>query len=384
MDIGTKLPALSHPNATLAESAEHGLEKSAPSSLGVEQHREQPEPSSTRQIVGPPDQPTVDGTDPRYVVALQPSRTVGDNGQNLSAGMGQPGETMQTGQNRNVSNVNEVSYPFDHTSLQTDFLLNFDDDSLFAMDLDWNSLIEPAFTPDRQIQLNENLPPSIQQTDCNCPRTLTTRAWSGHQAFKRSPWLWDPDPRDSAFVEEAPQFSEAEEQLLLPRVILDKDSAASRPFLPPCGNSARDAILLLVQNNSGPNLTVKSFPSAKTLNRLLIAFIARETSDVCPFIHVPSMIPDKCRIELLSAMIAAGATTTGIRQIWKLGLALQERTRLAIFRALDHDNSVVRTLEIVQASLLWIEAGLWSGFRRKMEVAESAANNVPTVSLFPA
>lgn len=78
-------------------------------------------------------------------------------------------------------------------------------------------------------------------------------------------------------------------------------------------------------------------------------------------------------------MITSGSTLSGSRNIWKFGLALQERTRLAIYKALDFDNSIARRLDIIQAQLLWFESGSWSGSRRKMEVAESAAGNVPTV-----
>lgn len=290
-------------------------------------------------------------------------------GQSSSSGLQLLPETTQTRQEWNISGLSEVPY-----LLETDFTFDYDDSNLFAMDLDWNALVEPNFAPS---ELSSILGDQSQDVSRG---PLTSRAVLGHEAFKRSPWLWQADSHDSASAEEAPQLSKAQEQLLLPRFLLDRSSVASMPIPPTMGDSARDAILLLVQRNSGPTTTVQSFPSVQTLNFLLMNFLFREKDEGCPFIHIPSLVPDKCRPELLTAMIAAGAITVGIDQIWRLGLAFQERARMALIRALDTDNSVARTLDIVRASLLWIETGLWCGSSRKMEVADSAANNVPTVS----
>ncbi|KAK6376306.1 hypothetical protein LTS17_006901 [Exophiala oligosperma] len=259
--------------------------------------------------------------------------------------------------------LNEVPY-----LLEYDFSFDYDVSNLFAMDLDWNALVEPSFAPpseftsvsgDNQNQDVSRAPP-------------TSRAVLGHEAFKRSPWVWQADSHDSADVEEAPHLSKAQEKLLLPRFLLDRNSVTSMAIPPTMGDSARDAILLLVQRNSGPTTTVQSFPSVQTLNFLLMNFLFREKDEGCPFIHMPSLVPDKCRPELLTAMIAAGAVTVGIDQIWRLGLAFQERTRMALFHAMDTDSSLPRNLDVVRASLLWIETGLWLALRALMSDVQSA------------
>lgn len=324
------------------------------------------------ESIGPSIQPTGYEDDLHMNGGGSLSTQTGDRDGESSSSALQPQlpDTTQTRQDWNMSgDLNEVPY-----LLEYDFSFDYDVSNLFAMDLDWNALVEPSFAPpseftsvsgDNQNQDVSHAPP-------------TSRAVLGHEAFKRSPWVWQADSHDSADVEEAPHLSKAQEKLLLPRFLLDRNSVTSMAIPPTMGDSARDAILLLVQRNSGPTTTVQSFPSVQTLNFLLMNFLFREKDEGCPFIHMPSLVPDKCRPELLTAMIAAGAVTVGIDQIWRLGLAFQERTRMALFHAMDTDSSLPRNLDVVRASLLWIETGLWCGSGRKMEVADSAANNVPT------
>lgn len=267
---------------------------------------------------------------------------------------------------------------FDPTLLSNDYGFSIDDDTLTANSQGWSSLLDPQ--RGRQVQNTwvgpfqhpEELTPTASDTH--------SRILSGHEIFKRSCWVWDdPDPQDSAWKEDAPQLSEAEERRILPRHMVGRASASLWHLDLSCGSKKRDAVLLLAQQHSGPGVAIESFPSENTLNLLLRDFVVREDSSRCPFIHFPTLTPSECRTELLSAMITSGSTLSGSRNIWKFGLALQERTRLAIYKALDFDNSIARRLDIIQAQLLWFESGSWSGSRRKMEVAESAAGNVPTV-----
>lgn len=251
-----------------------------------------------------------------------------------------------------------------------------------TIDFDWNSLTLPDHQP--QAHHSTNHPPAQPVAGDRSTNRTQSRVLSGQEAFKRSIWLWDPDPRDSASLEEVPQLSEAEERFILSpgsseKILADRTSSSPLSTRLSYGSNARDAILLLVQQNSDPRVLVRSFPSSEVLTFLLRAFVAHDSLGRCPFLHFPSLIVEKCRPELLSALVVAGSANFANRQVFKFGMALQERTRLAIHIALDHNNSVARNLDIIQAQLLWIESGLWSGYRRKMEVAESAANNVPTV-----
>ena len=267
---------------------------------------------------------------------------------------------------------------WDSTFLSNDSMYSIDDDTLMAMNLDWNSLIEPERSlPSRNADNPSPIHPTANSALANRTRSCVL---SGHEAFKRSVWLWDPDPRDSALLEDPPELSEAEERSILSPG-RDRDGSLGFPLhiRLAFGSENRDTLLQLVQQNSDHAVVIRSFPSPAALGFLLKAFVFQESTGPCSFVHFASLVVKECRTELLSAFIVAGSANSVNHDVWKFGMALQERTRLALYQAFDRDNSIARNLDVIQAQLLWIEAGLWSGYRRKMEVAESAANNVPTV-----
>lgn len=47
----------------------------------------------------------------------------------------------------------------------------------------------------------------------------------------------------------------------------------------------------------------------------------------------------------------------------------------------EHDNSTIRDLQYLQASMLWLDIAAFCGFRRKMEIAESSLLPLVTVRL---
>ena len=271
---------------------------------------------------------------------------------------------------------------WDNDIFLNDPTLDVNDDILLAMDIDWNSLIQPDYdwTYQEPIEsssahpgINEDLTPRSRS------RGLLVREF-----FKRSVWLWEPDARESASMEESPHLSETEERLLLSsgqHQTTSEDMVKGTSVLAgfACGSEARDSLLLLVQRNVESTTGVRSFPSPRVLSVLSGAFAVQESVSRCPFLHLASTKADKCRVELLGALIASGTANFANHQIWKLGLALQEPNRLALNRALDHSNTIARDLDLLQAQILWIEAGLWSGVRPKMETAESVANSIPFV-----
>jgi hypothetical protein len=70
-------------------------------------------------------------------------------------------------------------------------------------------------------------------------------------------------------------------------------------------------------------------------------------------------------------MVAAGARYVSLRTVWQIGLVIQEIVRVGISNVFESDNSSTRELQILQSYLLWLEIGIWSGFRRKTEIASS-------------
>ncbi|KAK6369431.1 hypothetical protein LTS17_009774 [Exophiala oligosperma] len=261
-----------------------------------------------------------------------------------------------------------------------DSALDLDEDILMAMDLDWSSLVQLDF--DLSNEGSNSRHEGRSRDDNGSTSGSRSRGFLVQEFFKRSLWLWEPDARDSTSTEEAPHLSEVEERHFLSSKSIEKasdDRADGSSWMAgfTCGNEARDALLILAQRNADNGAVLRCFPSPRVLSFLLKAFAFQETVNRCPFVHLPSFNVDKCKIELLSALVVAGSANFANRMIWKLGLALQERTRIAIYKILDHNNPVTPDLDILQAQILWVEAGLWSGVRRRMEIAEAAANNLP-------
>lgn len=202
----------------------------------------------------------------------------------------------------------------------------------------------------------------------------------GYEAFKKSPWLWTPVRHDHAYAEGS-QLSVNEVQVMESPEMQELSGADD--MLPKMIDAAtRDEMLCLVLKFSSSNVRIRSFPSFRLLNILMQAFFVKENASVTPWLHTATFDPDSVRGELLAGIVAAGATLFAVPNIWKMGLALQEIVKLATAAAIDEDNRRVRELHSIQAFWLWIKIGLWSGFRRKMEIAEGFANTVPTVG-FP-
>lgn len=114
-----------------------------------------------------------------------------------------------------------------------------------------------------------------------------------------------------------------------------------------------------------------SFPSLQLLEDLIDVFLLEDTYDIGSYIHIPSFDSQKTRTELLMAMVARGAAFVSFGPIWKMGMVLQDVVRYAIAAEFERDNSTTRELQAVQTSLMWVNTGVWSGFRRSTEIAAS-------------
>lgn len=52
---------------------------------------------------------------------------------------------------------------------------------------------------------------------------------------------------------------------------------------------------------------------------------------------------------------------------------------LCLFYQVENDNSVLRDLQWLQASMLWLDIGIFCGYKRKMQIAESYLQPLCTV-----
>lgn len=199
----------------------------------------------------------------------------------------------------------------------------------------------------------------------------------GYEAFKRSPWLWTPANQDHAYAE-GKQLALDEAQVLQSSTVpYTRQPSFQAPSISQA--AARDEMLSMVLQFSTSNFKIRCFPSLSLLNSLMQAFFVRQNDSPDSFIHVGTFSPDTDRSEHLAGVVAAGSALFAVANVWKMGLALQEIVRLSVCNSVDSDNRLIRNLQTNQTFLLWIELGLWSGFRRKMEIGEGFAHTLPTV-----
>jgi len=180
---------------------------------------------------------------------------------------------------------------------------------------------------------------------------------------KASVWKFRPLAKDSGSAEQ--------ENLSLPTpTSLDIDR---RVTCEPLSQTSRDKVLAMILSTCKPNSiprAVACFPSISLLDSLFQFSLTSPGSHAKHWIHAPTLLAGLTRPEVLAAIIAAGAVLTPDASIRKIGYAIQEAVRTAVQVQVEEDNTLMRDLQIMQASLLQLKIGLWSGDSRKMELAE--------------
>ncbi|KAI1500665.1 hypothetical protein F5X99DRAFT_429343 [Biscogniauxia marginata] len=237
------------------------------------------------------------------------------------------------------------------------------------LDLNFDNFIIP------QCESKATSPQSFT-TSTSRPARLPRDPVRCHAAFKRSPWLWEPKSKDCA--------REGKEGLTF-----DEDKVARSPAYEKMVSSsshrlkletgARDRLFAMILAQNKDLVKVPSFPSAELLNYLLQTHFVHDEYQTDNWIHSASFNPSKVMPELLAAIISSGATFIAVPAIWQFGLALQEVVRMGIAEKLESSNLLTRDLQCQQAYILVLDVGLWSGFKRKMEIAESFVQPVVTM-----
>ncbi|SMR57010.1 unnamed protein product [Zymoseptoria tritici ST99CH_3D1] len=180
---------------------------------------------------------------------------------------------------------------------------------------------------------------------------------------KASVWRFRPLSKDSGSAEQV--------NLSLPTpTSLDIDR---RVTCEPLSQTSRDKILAMILSTCKPNSiprAVACFPSIGLLDSLFQFSLTSPGSHAKHWIHAPTLLAGQTRPEVLAAITAAGAVLTPDASIRKVGYAIQEAIRTAVAVQVEEDNTLMRDLQIMQASLLQLKIGLWSGDSRKMELAE--------------
>ncbi|KAJ5661442.1 uncharacterized protein N7477_009058 [Penicillium maclennaniae] len=200
----------------------------------------------------------------------------------------------------------------------------------------------------------------------------------GTEAYHRSSLsAWKPARQDHAFDDH--------ENLSVPQAVDSPEVNAThdRQILSErLSSSSRDLIFgLVLEISREANLSriMKSFPSTELLDGLIQQFFEYQSHNVDSFIHGPTFRLNSEHASILAALAAAGAVRSPIPTIRKLGYALLEIVRLYMPIKYESDNSTTRDLRTSQTYALNLDIGIWSGNRRKTEIAESFSQPLITM-----
>ncbi|KAK4942424.1 hypothetical protein LTR10_017871 [Elasticomyces elasticus] len=193
----------------------------------------------------------------------------------------------------------------------------------------------------------------------------------GQKAFRESMWLWTPALGDHGAAEQLNLSLSYDDATLEAQQTID-----SAPLSDQLTLATRDRILAMVLSTCEPDTychVVSCFPSPKFLTNLLNTCVAHHVRQDTTCIHVSTLKINEEGPEILGSMISFGASVSRIPEVRKLGFALQESVRMALPAKFESDNRTTRELSSLQAYVLHLNVGLWSGNRRKIEIAESFA-----------
>lgn len=248
-------------------------------------------------------------------------------------------------------------------------------DSYFSQDLDfgmWDidiDSVELAYhSNNAQMEGSNPLPSSS-------PRNPQKDVSKRYAAFERSPWLWTPTQKDQA-LNDQDNLNLDEESI--PSVLTPDSPAIRLDDFASCSidSRVRDKMLGLLYTLRKTPTQVPSFPSLALLNSIIQVYFVQESFRVDQMIHSATFDSKNALPQLLVAIVSAGSTLISTPAIWRLGLALQEVVRHTVADFWEQDNRHTRNLQALQAYMIGLDVGLWSGFKRKMEIAESFAQPV--------
>ncbi|EPE34797.1 C2H2 and C2HC zinc finger [Glarea lozoyensis ATCC 20868] len=198
----------------------------------------------------------------------------------------------------------------------------------------------------------------------------SSRATKLHAAFEKSAWIWNPTQNDHSLNDQT--NLEVDDTNIAVASTPETPGTTMDQFLFCCiDSSMRDRILHIIFNLRVYHTPIRAFPPLSLLNLLIQVHFAQSKFNADHLIHAASFDSKLALPELVLAITAAGANAILTPSIRRMGLALQEIVRHTIAELWERNNANTRRLQTIQAWILNCEIGLWSGVKRKMEIAES-------------
>ena len=153
-----------------------------------------------------------------------------------------------------------------------------------------------------------------------------------HAAFKRGPWLWEPEYPIDYVQRDTEGLHLNEDEPLSRSTSTFSHSPGRLSSQLKMSAATRDRLFAIVLAEIKDHSRVPSFPSLEILDYLLQAhFVHDEYYPSQSWIHLPTFTPQDALPELLAAIIANGASFISAPSVWQFGLALQEIVRLRLY-----------------------------------------------------
>lgn len=209
------------------------------------------------------------------------------------------------------------------------------------------------------------------------------QAGVGVEAFQKSSLSrWLPSQQDNTATHMNQLSIGAEEAEASYNRLSQEHRVLSEPLTATASNRLLAVILSTCDAEKGAAIAA-AFPPRQLLAKLVQNYMTQNRDMSATFVHAPTFCPNRERPELLGAVIAAGAVLSDSRSLQEFGLAIQEALSLVVQKRCEKSNTVTRELWLLQTLMFEIEIALWSGSKRKMEIAESQTHVLFTVSQEP-
>nr|AAT65713.1 putative transcription factor [Aspergillus flavus] len=198
------------------------------------------------------------------------------------------------------------------------------------------------------------------------------------EAYHNSPLSnWTPRSEDNAYMDQ--------QYLSVPKHLdrsISSGTAEARVFSECLSKESRDkvfSIFVQVCQRRDFGRMMHYFPSAELLDSLIQDYFLHQRSEIDSWIHESTIDLNQESPEMIIALAAAGAVLSPVNAIQRLGYALLEIARLELSSKYENDNTYTRNLRQQQAYTLTLQIGLWSGDKRRVEIAESFAQPIVTM-----
>ncbi|RHZ51317.1 hypothetical protein CDV55_102435 [Aspergillus turcosus] len=231
------------------------------------------------------------------------------------------------------------------TEADLEFLGSLNDDNMISQ--------RPSITPEKQPQAGSL--DSVNSTHRKPCSQLSS---------------WSPRSKDNAYMDQ--------EYLSVPKdldhSIAEHATARSRILPEHLSRERRDlafAVVVRICGQRNFDRLMHCFPSAELLDSLIQDFFVRQRNEVDSWIHEPTMHLNQESPVMIITLAAAGAVMSSVDALQRLGYALLEIARIQLSQDYESDNSLTRHLRAQQAYALVLQIGLWSGNKRRVEIAES-------------